>query len=224
MHGGPTNNESEVSLSVYKLYPLFAKAEYKGKVIDLLNEEWPRSITQREISISKCTNPDPPMSFILIEQSAEELIGHGKVCPVPNDINSCWVESVIVVKNRRGKGVGRLLMNFLEEEARKRNYTKMCLSTEEKEVFYRKCGYVDSPPILNFGANSKLFEKFPMKNLEPVSNTNDSRNKTENSSNTSQSSAATNPSPPPPPPCLMNKTSPINKNLNAQKKYMCKYL
>uniref|UniRef100_A0A915D4E7 N-acetyltransferase domain-containing protein n=1 Tax=Ditylenchus dipsaci TaxID=166011 RepID=A0A915D4E7_9BILA len=163
--------------SKYKLYPLLQKAELSEKCMELLNEEWPRSLSQRRISLEKSLNHRPPMSLVMMDEETNSLIGHAslhhsiktsnqcrfwKLCPMPNDQKGCWVESVIVCRSHRNLGLGRLIMELVEEEAKKYNYTKICLSTEDKENFYKKCGYlVSSTPILNFGANSKLFERIP---------------------------------------------------------------
>lgn len=44
-------------------------------------------------------------------------------------------------------------------------FMQVCLSTQDKMEFYRKCGYAICEPILNCGANSNLFEKFDAKKI-----------------------------------------------------------
>ncbi|CAP28686.1 Protein CBG09106 [Caenorhabditis briggsae] len=50
---------------------------------ELLNSEWPRSMGSREHSQKKSCRESPPMSFLLLD-SDEKLIGHARICKLPN--------------------------------------------------------------------------------------------------------------------------------------------
>jgi glucosamine-phosphate N-acetyltransferase len=53
------------------------------------------------------------------------------------------VEDVAVREDFQGTGIGTLMMNYLEGEAKKANCYKIILDCSEKNVnFYEKCGYV----------------------------------------------------------------------------------
>ncbi|CAK5061473.1 unnamed protein product [Meloidogyne enterolobii] len=100
----------------------------------------------------------PPLSIILLEKE-NKLIGHARLCPLPLNENGCWIESVVIWKNLRGKGFGRTLMEGIEMCAKEFGFKEIFLSTTDKANFYIKCGYSKCSPILNFGSNFKLFER-----------------------------------------------------------------
>ena len=52
------------------------------------------------------------------------------------------IEDVVVKENKRGKGIGKLLVNNLIEKAKKNNCDKIILSSSEKNLkFYQKLGF-----------------------------------------------------------------------------------
>ena len=52
------------------------------------------------------------------------------------------IEDVVVKENKRGKGIGKLLVNTLIEKAKKNNCDKIILSSSEKNLkFYQKLGF-----------------------------------------------------------------------------------
>lgn len=65
------------------------------------------------------------MSFIVIDKKTDQLVGHARLCPLLAVSLSCWIESVIVNSNLRGKGLGRWLMGQLEDEAKKFGFKKV---------------------------------------------------------------------------------------------------
>ncbi|VDK85799.1 unnamed protein product, partial [Onchocerca ochengi] len=163
----PNHRESEVSPT--------AKSELKNagkfdvtneRIISIVDDwyfaEWPRSLGARENTLRKSLNSTPPMSFIVIDKKTDKLIGHARLCPLLTVPQSCWIESVIISSDLRGKGLGCWLMNQLENEARKFGFKKIYLSSENKQAFYSKCGYSACEPVLNVGANTVLFERFDL--------------------------------------------------------------
>lgn len=64
----------------------------------------------------------------------------------------------------RGKGFGKKLMFLTEEYALKRGYTSLCLSSDEKEKFYEKCGYFKCQPVQQ-SHNTNLNEKLSIVSL-----------------------------------------------------------
>nr|CRZ22607.1 Bm2986 [Brugia malayi] len=144
----------------YILVPLTEKKNLCSECIELLNQEWPRSVGARENTLRKSLNSSPPMSFIMVDKKTNELVGHARLCPLLAVSQSCWIESVIIDSNLRGKGLGCWLMAQLEDEARKFGFKKAYLSSENRQAFYAKCGYATCEPVLNVGANAALFERF----------------------------------------------------------------
>ncbi|VDK71258.1 unnamed protein product [Litomosoides sigmodontis] len=146
----------------YVLVPLTERKDLCLECIELLNQEWPRSIGARENTLRKSLNSRPPMSFVLVDRNTKKLVGHARLCPIPAISHSCWIESVIINSNLRGKGLGWWLMAKLEDEARKFGFRKAYLSSKNEQGFYAKCGYSICEPVLNAGANTSLLEKFDL--------------------------------------------------------------
>lgn len=65
------------------------------------------------------------MSFIVVDEKTDKLIGHARLCPLLAMSQSCWIESVIISSDLRGKGLGYWLMRKLEVEARKFGFKKV---------------------------------------------------------------------------------------------------
>ncbi|VDM97752.1 unnamed protein product [Thelazia callipaeda] len=144
----------------YILVPLVERRDLCLQCIQLLNQEWPRSVGARENTLRKSLNSIPPLSYVLIDVKSEKLVGHARLCPLPTKPECCWIESVIVSNNLRGRGLGSWLMAQVENEAKKFGFSKVYLSSENKQAFYKKCGYLPCEPVLNVGANATLFKKF----------------------------------------------------------------
>lgn len=58
-----------------------------------------------------------------------------------------YIDTVAVLPSKQGKGVGRALLTFAEEEACRRGYNSLYLCTNSKmtenQVFYPRIGYVE---------------------------------------------------------------------------------
>uniref|UniRef100_A0A915L5I4 N-acetyltransferase domain-containing protein n=1 Tax=Romanomermis culicivorax TaxID=13658 RepID=A0A915L5I4_ROMCU len=142
--------------------PLHDAPQYMDECITILNEEWPRSYNFRLLSLKK-SSINFPVSLILVNKGQNLVLGHSKLCKLPKSSTDCWLESVIVRKADRGKGFGRILMQMTEKFAKDQHFSTIHLTTRDKKDFYQKLGYKiceDSPPVVNVGANAKLFEKF----------------------------------------------------------------
>lgn len=76
--------------------------------------------------------------FLLIDDN-EEAIGAGRLRYVDGKGK---VERICILKNRRKKGYGRLLMEAIEDVARKKGITHLILhSQRHAEPFYESIGY-----------------------------------------------------------------------------------
>lgn len=52
------------------------------------------------------------------------------------------IEDIVIDKNYRCKGLGKLMIEFCKEHAKKNSCYKVILSTDEKHTeFYEKCGF-----------------------------------------------------------------------------------
>ncbi|CAI4228046.1 unnamed protein product [Auanema sp. JU1783] len=183
-------------MAEYALVPLFDRQDLARKCINLLNEEWPRSDGSREHSQKKSCRSEPPMSFLLIRNIDDELVGHARVCNLPNKREGCWIESVIVSGKERSKGLGKLLMLETEKFVKRFGYNQAFLCTEDKEEFYRRCGYVECDPVIHSTAATSVFPIF--EKLESNVGTEVKTTSTSERAETLCSSAP--PAPPPPPP------------------------
>lgn len=136
-----------MSVVVFKLHEHW---QYVPGCIALLNSEWPKSETLRERLLrASCENL--PMSFVACED--ERVVGHLRL--IKTQENALGVESVVVTKECRGTGIGRLLMGEAEKIARQYYQSRglvgvnyLYLSTNEAQKFYEKCKYeiTEAPP------------------------------------------------------------------------------
>ncbi|KHJ42963.1 acetyltransferase, GNAT family [Trichuris suis] len=130
-----------------ELHPLHKVPEYLEACVDLLNKQWPRSREARLNSLAK-SNDDFPQSLVLIHSAARQLVGHARLCPMPQYPTYCLIESVIIEPTMRNCGRGRFLMDACEQFAAQRGYCYMYLSTRECQGFYSRCGYKCCKPLL----------------------------------------------------------------------------
>ena len=215
----------------------------------LLNSHWPKS--NRPDWLMK-SSINYPLSFILSNVYSESVIGHARLCLVPDKSDSLYVESVIIGSKYRGKGFGKRIMTFVEEESRKRGYKKLYLATTDKQSFYEHLGYAICPEkYINFfhgsknSAISNLMQLFGTMKTEKDSNVIENMaNRINNTSAAEKSSDNSNseklldnsisiikPPPPPPPPILppvhSTPSSKDSRSLASEeevKVYMCKLL
>eukprot|EP00033_Pygsuia_biforma_P003138 GCRY01003445.1.p1 GENE.GCRY01003445.1~~GCRY01003445.1.p1 ORF type:complete len:208 (-),score=26.60 GCRY01003445.1:53-676(-) len=132
--------------------------KYVQDTANLLNTEWPRSMAYRLANLAKSCDSFPT-HLILIHHDTNTAFAHAMITAVEEDKNGVLVESVIVAESERGKGLGRLVMNEVENWLKNRFgdfYQTIYLSTTKQEAFYRALGYVGSEPKTTLGATAKL--------------------------------------------------------------------
>lgn len=152
---------NEESLSVVTLHH---HAQYMKQCCDLVNEEWPRSETARMLSLS--TSCDKLPTCLILVTGDKQVIGHCKLTPIPSIPSSCFVESVVISKSIRGKGLGTFLMRASEEYCKKfLSLGTIHLSTKGQEKFYEKLGYTVCEPVSIYGGY------FPANNGAPFKST-----------------------------------------------------
>ncbi|GMR42931.1 hypothetical protein PMAYCL1PPCAC_13126 [Pristionchus mayeri] len=197
------------------LIPLVDRQELNDECISLLNEEWPRSYTSRAHSQQKSCRASPPMSLLLIEES--ELIGHARICLLPDRRDACWAESVIIRKSHRGRGLGKILMNMVESRAVEMSFSKVYLSTHDQVPFYRSCGYEICAPILHSTTATSVFPVLA-KLAPPPPATKSTISPRINGTLPSSTTV----SPPPPPPPVPKASATKCKEDDDCIEYMCK--
>ncbi|CAH0551822.1 unnamed protein product [Brassicogethes aeneus] len=149
-----------------KLLPLHKNAEYMLECCKLINEEWKRSETARLRSLEGSCDK-LPTCLILLED--KKVIGHVKLSVIGSIKEACFLETVVISKDLRGKGFGSVLMKKTEEYCREFLKLKtIFLSTKGQEGFYRKLGYSDCKPVSIYGGGTNLAENIP--NIEPSEN------------------------------------------------------
>lgn len=156
-----------------------------------------------------------PTSLILLRttlQGSTEVVGHSKMNILHQEPDSAWVESVVIRRDLRGSGYGRILMNKTEEYARVSGFSTIYLSTHDQQVFYGKLGYEFCPPVCIYGGvvNKHLIPKqfiVPQitKNVQMLALSDTAENRCQSDSGASASPSipvptSTAPTPPPPPP------------------------
>lgn len=202
-----------------ELLPLHKFSSHKESCIQLLNEEWPRSVHVRIMSLDKSCD-QLPVSLILIKTDENRVLGHSKLCRIPNKPEDCWIEGVVVWKSERGKGYGKILMIKTEEFAKINGFKTAYLSTHDKQEFYSRLGYEICAPILNVGANGSVLNKPQFENFTKklTDNTDNCRATVCESSNVaSVNFSKPIPPPPVPPPSMQKCASLMNKQVYMKK-------
>lgn len=205
--------------------PFHAHREYQEQCIDLLNSEWPQSRMARIRYLEKSCD-ELPVALLFLQEN--HLIGHSCICSIPGRPKDCWVQSVVIDKTLRGRGLGKRLMLATEQYAKEKlGIETMYLSTHDKQAFYEHVGYELCPPVFNVGSSAKLLndERF-RKFTESISNATSTPIVKEVTKSQNDSAAQTIPLPttappvPPPPPL------PVDSNVQKELKivYMKKRL
>ncbi|KRX56873.1 Indoleamine 2,3-dioxygenase 1, partial [Trichinella sp. T9] len=136
-----------------EVYPLHSHLEYIDQCMKLLNAEWPRSSISRIHSLAK-SNDHLPVSLVLVRTSDQRLLGHARLCRIPDRPEWCLLESVVIEKSERGRGLGRHLVQECERFAQKIGFLTIYLTTVDRESFYKHCGYTVCDPVITVGANA----------------------------------------------------------------------
>ncbi|XP_068452885.1 N-alpha-acetyltransferase 80 [Clinocottus analis] len=133
--------------------PIHRRPDLLARCADLVNSEWQRSQAARVHSLQKSC-PDFPVCLVLLRGrgETERLLGHARLSRVVGRGSSLFVESVVVSDAERGKGYGRTLMEEAERYARRGGFTRLCLTTHDKQHFYSHLGYALSVPVQSAGA------------------------------------------------------------------------
>uniref|UniRef100_A0A3P9N7H9 N-alpha-acetyltransferase 80, NatH catalytic subunit n=1 Tax=Poecilia reticulata TaxID=8081 RepID=A0A3P9N7H9_POERE len=132
-----------------RVVPVHQRPDLLVPCADLVNSEWQRSQAARVHSLQKSCS-EFPVCLVLLQGprgTEERLLGHARLTQVVGHGSSLFVESVVVSKQERGKGYGRVLMEETELYAKRRGFKRLCLTTHDKQHFYAHLGYVLSTPV-----------------------------------------------------------------------------
>jgi GNAT superfamily N-acetyltransferase len=109
-----------------------------GHAPEPIDREWWHAATVREAGRSEL-----PMTWVASDQSgALGVVGLGQFDIEERRDRSPWVLGMIVRPDRRGTGIGRLLLAHLERWARQQGYEQLWVATGGAAVdFYQRCGW-----------------------------------------------------------------------------------
>jgi GNAT superfamily N-acetyltransferase len=109
------------------LVPAIERPDLIEECIKLINDEWPMAESSRRHMLNRNANPDPPMGFLMMD-SEQQLIGYASFLKILNCTRKAALfETVVIRRDQRNKGYGRLLMNLLRDEAKRRDYELVSL-------------------------------------------------------------------------------------------------
>ncbi|KAF4072466.1 hypothetical protein AMELA_G00263340 [Ameiurus melas] len=196
--------DGDVSTSAVRIVPLHHRWDLLEACAELLNAQWQRSMGARLHSLRQSSDSYPACLVML---DGEMLIGHARVSRVLGS-RSAFVESVVVRDELRGRGYGRALMEGVESYARTRGFTRLYLTTHDKQYFYAHLGFMLSRPVQNVGTLASLV---PMELLHKFCRTaeNEGHGEKRMKDNTVAPNANPPPPPPPPPPLPPPNTVPL---------------
>lgn len=102
---------------------------------------------------------DQEATHFVIYNEQDLPIGAGRMRGVPNAHGK--IERICILSEYRGKHLGNLIMNTLEEHARKHSMKKLLLNAQSYAVpFYEKLGYqVTSPEFMDADIPHRAMEK-----------------------------------------------------------------
>lgn len=151
--------------------------KYLTAAAEVLIAEWPRNLRQRCFSLKEFMVEESesnqlqyrlPISLILISRTDNKVVGHVTLVSIAtnnqNKIeNLVFLQSLVIDKSLRGKGLGRLVVTFCElylrefdrkqciDAINKTNCRDLYLTTKDKQSFYERLGFVRTESI-NFFA------------------------------------------------------------------------
>jgi len=154
--------------SKFRVIPIHRAPELMNETIQLINQEWPRSIGARMWSLESSKDSLPTClvltnsvpSILSDNKSSSDatptVLAHLKLTPIPSIPSACFIESVVVWKALRGQGIGKYFMSEAEKYCKIiLKLDEIYLSTTDKEEFYKKVGYEPCPPVSIFGGPCK---------------------------------------------------------------------
>ncbi len=106
---------------------------------------------------------DSSQPFFLVAREGETLLG---AAGLESHGTTGLLRSIVVADSRRGRGLGRELVDAIEKTARKKGLQELVLLTETARDFFAKLGYAD---IARDRAPAAVRESAEFKSLCPQS-------------------------------------------------------
>lgn len=102
----------------------------------------------------------PPRGAFLIVRRSGEPVACGGIKPLKN---AAYIKRMWVSPSARGLGIGKRLLQALEDKARSLGYRTVCLETNkaltQAQQLYRSCGYREVAPFNDEPYAHHWFEK-----------------------------------------------------------------
>lgn len=190
----------------YKVVAIHKRQDLLSETIELINEHWPKSRSER-LSILGSSKDDLPMSLIVTFKQKESdvsketkiindiffnrqmadaptlcstsgkrinVLGHLRLVPVPADDKACFIESMVIHHDFRGKGIGSFFLSEAEKFCEQILHLKaIFLSTYDSGEFYMKIGFKLTAAICVYGngevntVSKKIYLKKELNYVEP---------------------------------------------------------
>ena len=138
------------------LQPLHEYSNFLPAVCQMLNEQWPRSESSRTRWLRN-SSPTLPTSYVLTcsnsESGENDVIGHARVAASlrvggTTSVVSGIVTSLIIHKDHRRQGFGRVLLSLVEERCQTlHGFGRVVLWSNDQVQFYESCGYIKCTPL-----------------------------------------------------------------------------
>ncbi|XP_077275230.1 N-alpha-acetyltransferase 80 isoform X2 [Temnothorax americanus] len=144
----------------YVALPLHHRPDLIGDCCKLLNSEWPRSETARMKSLNVSCDGFPTCLVLINDEN--KVLGHCKISLVARSKVSCFIESVVIDRRCRSRGLGSRLLRGVEEYVAKRGLKNIYLKTNGQEAFYYKNGYKVCDPFKAYGINDIITASPPL--------------------------------------------------------------
>ncbi|MBX2843003.1 MAG: GNAT family N-acetyltransferase [Flammeovirgaceae bacterium] len=136
-----------------------------SKIADWYLAEWD---TPRERTISRFSSqPNQDVLFQLVLSVDNKLKAAGGIAHKVEILKvhkklikyQPWVALLYVAKDFRNRGLGKMLLEEIEECAKEQNLKKIYLYTFTAESLYKKCGWKVIERVLYKGHNTVVMEK-----------------------------------------------------------------
>lgn len=128
-------------------------SDYHKGFIELLDNLSPCGIIEYNNFVDKF-NHNPWNNWVFVAEYKGQLIGTVTLLLAPKfkEHNKYlgFVENVVIAKEFQGKGIGKLLMDFISSYVKNLCYELRLKCSESKVVFYEKCGYEKNDVSMRF--------------------------------------------------------------------------
>ncbi|CAH1389668.1 unnamed protein product [Nezara viridula] len=100
--------------------PIHKSKQFILECCDLINSEWPRSKAARLQSLYMSSDKFPTSLVLILDE--QQVVGHVKLSEIKLGGDELMIETMIIHREHRGKGWGKLLMEEAEEYAQRSGF------------------------------------------------------------------------------------------------------